>query len=163
LKTYYPTEFFCALLTSSANKSDKDLNLQIDSLKKEYPDLEILSPEINRSRKTYYPIGDLKILAPLVSIKGIGRKVSDTIVEAREQVGYFSSLDHFFRTVNSGGKTMIASSIGEHLINENVFSIFGSIEELKLQMKRYYQIKKMVGSSKKITESYTSDTMKPLF
>jgi DNA polymerase-3 subunit alpha len=148
LKTYYTTEFICSLLTSEANKNDEALERMVGALKKEYPELEILKPDINKSKKMYYPVGDLKVISPFVSIKGVGKKVSDTIVDVRNEIGFFSSMDHFMRMINSGGKTMMSGSVAELLIDNNVFEIFGSKEDVTKEMKRFQSIKKIVAPNK---------------
>ena len=166
LKTYYPTEFICSILTTEANKNQDKLALMINKFKGnkteefpgEYPNLKILKPDINKSEKSYIPVGDLQVLAPIFSIKSIGKKVSDTIVEHRKKIGFFSSVEHFFRVVNSGGKAAIAGTVGETLIDAGVFDSLGKREDLKKELKRYFQIKRMVG-----TKMHQTSNMQDLF
>jgi DNA polymerase III alpha subunit len=164
LKTYYPTEFICSLLTSEANKNDEKLEIMINSLKEEYPKLQILPPDINKSRKTYFPIGHLKVIAPFVSVKGIGKKVSDAIVECREDIEYYVSLEHFLRTINSSGKSVISETICKFLIDNDIFKIFGDKESLYNDLSRYNNIKKLTTPTKtRGTDPALASRIKSLF
>ena len=152
LKTYYPAEFICSLLSSAAVKNDKKLEIVKSQLKKEYPKIEIIPPQINKSCKTYIPDVSKKgihLIAPFYSIKGVGQKVSDMIVEVREDIGSYHSMDQFLRNVNSGGKTAITSSVCDTLIHLGVFRELGTESEVREEMKRYESIKKIVSKGKK--------------
>jgi len=160
LKTYYPEEFMCALLTDKANTSEEKLELTIKKLKKEYPELKILKPDINKSDKHYKPVGKLEIIAPFLSLKGIGKKVSDEIINKR--VKTYVSIDHFLRSVNVSG-TVVSDGIGKILIESESFRDLGSKEEIKIGFKRYYQMKKMVSRPKSISDPSIKKAIKGLF
>jgi len=170
LKTYYPAEFISALLTSAANVSDEKLEIVTNKIMKEFPKMEILKPQINQSKSTYYPINknkrDIKLMAPLFSLKGIGKKASDDIVSERVKLGLdgFISMNAFLRTINSGGKALISNAVGNVLIDSGVFDEFGSRSTVREEMLRYTAIKKGTSRGKKnFTDEAVIGQMAELF
>jgi len=167
LKTYYPTEFMCSLLTSAANTSDDKLNDVSRKLKSEYRNFNINKPDINSSFKTYFPINDFEVVAPLFSLKGVGKKVSDVVVEAREKISItgknFVSVDQFFRTVNSGEKTMVAAGLAETLLEAGVFRSLGNKPKIKKEIERYFIIKKMISKKKQVTDKRLLEKVEDIF
>ena len=161
LKTYYTKEFICALLTSEANKSDEKLLEMIQNLKGEYKKLEIINPDINVSEKTYYPVKDstLSVIAPIFSIKGIGQKISDSIVDRRKNIGEFVSIDQFMTVMNSGGKSLISNRVADDMVKNGCFnSIDTNKDNLKKGIRRQKSIKKIV-----VSKSDELESMKSLF
>jgi DNA polymerase III alpha subunit len=115
-------------------------------LKKEYPELEILGPDINLSKAYYYPVGDMKIISPFVSLKGVGQKVSEEIISKRDSVKNFKSIDHILSTLNSGSKNTMSIGLIDLFIDNNVIKEqdFGSKTMMKVEAKRYFSMKNMI-------------------
>jgi len=141
LKTYFINEFISAVLSSSVS-NDVKLNYLIKSFKEEYKDLKILSPEINLSKDTYFPSGNLSIVAPFSSIKGLGDKVSVALVEKQP---YASVYDFAMKHASMGESTI------NMLIELDVFRNFGSKEEVSKEFRNVQIIKKRVLKNVSIT------------
>ncbi|MDP2564317.1 DNA polymerase III subunit alpha [Pseudoalteromonas marina] len=89
LKYYYPAHYMSAVLThDQANKTA--LSSLVDELS--LFGLKINPPDINVSRASFSPLSDNLISFGLVSIKGIGVPISESIVAEREANGKFKSL-----------------------------------------------------------------------
>ena len=103
LKAHYPLEFMTALLTAQVDN--------IDNIAKYYTDckakgIAVLPPDINHSYRDF-SIEGKAIRYGLISIKGVGDKAIESIIEAREKVDSFHDLTQFFThidlmTVNKG-------------------------------------------------------------
>ena len=89
LKTYYPHEFYTALLNSSL-KSQDDLIRYINTCKEH--EIPIEAPDVNRSKK-YFSLDHGTILFGFAGIHGIGDKDSDDILSKRPPEG-FKDLAH---------------------------------------------------------------------
>ena len=91
LKTYYPAEFFCTLL-SYANK--EDYPVYIDEAKMFFG-LHFLPPDVNKSGSGFVVEGKRGIRYGLTAIKGVGAAACTELVENRP----FSSEEHLRSTV----------------------------------------------------------------
>ena len=112
LKTYYPTEFFSAALSSDMDNTNKIVNLL--SACKEIGVI-INPPDINHSQYRFEPVKNKTISYGLCAIKGVGESAAKHIGEIREKYGYFESIDDFctkvnLNTVNSGTMESLISS-----------------------------------------------------
>lgn len=90
LKTYYPAEFFCGLLTlEAADKRDpilKDMTAK---------GIRLEMPDINDSGTTFEALHDKAIICPFSSINGISDKTASVIVDVRKKMGKFESMLDF--------------------------------------------------------------------
>jgi len=93
LKTYYPLEYFTALL--SADREDK-VKTYIRDAKRFGIDVSL--PDINTSGYKFTISGNT-IVAPLTSIKGIGGRVAECVIQEREQNGFYKSYDDFLNRI----------------------------------------------------------------
>ena len=103
LKTYYPHEFMAAMMTGEAGDSGKVTRYRAECKKlADFLDVEInlLPPDVNSSRKEFMVDGN-DICFGLVAVKGVGDGAIDSIVEAREQGGSFTSLQDFCERVDT--------------------------------------------------------------
>ncbi|MGR5365697.1 DNA polymerase III subunit alpha [Photobacterium damselae] len=89
LKTYYPTEYMSALLTSFVTDQDKLKPTIVDCKRN---GIQILQPSINKSHTDFRPVEDGVISFGLAGIKGIGEDKLNAIVEERERNGEFKSI-----------------------------------------------------------------------
>lgn len=153
LKTYYPTEFICSILTSAAHSSDKKLAEMRRRFEEEYEAFKIEKPTVNKSKQHYIP-GEKKfsVVAPLFSLKSVGDKVSQHIVENQPYI----SVEHFLDKVD--GK-IVSSNIQYLLLENNAFKSFGTKEQVNLEIKKYHEsmkINKKSGSKPKSKVSLKS-------
>ena len=93
LKTYYPTEFFSALLTFEADNTEK-IARYIEEAKS--LDIEVMAPDVQKSNLEFTPIEN-KILFGLSAIKGVGSKAIESIVKERP----FRNLEDFILRIDS--------------------------------------------------------------
>lgn len=140
LKTYYPTEFICSYLTFKV-KNKANLEESIIIFKEEYKKLEILNPDINKSKKTYIPNGKMKIISPFLSIKGVGQKVSDHIVDRQP----FDTFGHFLCSID---RSIIDSKTLRTLIHYGCFESICSKEDADIEIKKYDENIRINKSSK---------------
>jgi len=114
LKTYYPTEFFSALLTYEADNTDK-IAKYIEEAKS--LNIEVLPPDVQKSNSEFTPIGN-KILFGLNAIKGVGSKAIESIIENRP----FKDLEDFILKVDT---TKVNKKVLEQLIKSGAMDSFG--------------------------------------
>lgn len=109
LKSFYPNCFMAALLTSVSDRSEKVLEYirECKDLK-----ISILKPDINRSN-SYFSVEGKDIRYALSSIKNIGIKVIDEIVQERNENGKFQSFEDFIKRIpqNNLSKRLVESLI----------------------------------------------------
>lgn len=96
LKTYYPAQFFAALLGTEMDNKDK-ITAYIQEAK-EFG-IEILPPDVNESLWLFNVIGDT-IRFGLGAIKGVGETAVKDIIEEREANGAFKGFIDFCERVN---------------------------------------------------------------
>lgn len=89
LKTYYPTEYMSALLTSFMTDQDKLKPTIVDCKRN---GIQILQPSINKSHTDFRPVEDGVISFGLAGIKGIGEDKLNAIIAEREKNGEFKSI-----------------------------------------------------------------------
>ena len=92
LKTFYPSEFMAANLTSEMSSIDRIVTL-INECKK--LDIEVKPPDINVSFTQFYPVNNKTISYGLNAIKNVGEKALESIIQDREDNGLFTSIFEF--------------------------------------------------------------------
>lgn len=150
LKTYYPTEFICSILTSQAQKSEEELDISIEKFLKEYEKLKILPIDVNFSKHTFFPEEDFIIRAPLDSIKGIGPKASEEIVANQPYV----SVQDFMARV---GSISLNSRELETLRENNAFNSLGKPDYVAREIMSYTKIAEMTAKKKKSSNIVTKN------
>ncbi|MDR0931080.1 MAG: DNA polymerase III subunit alpha [Clostridiales bacterium] len=91
LKVHYPTQFFCALLTSeieNTNKVTKYINTARDN------GIQVLPASVQESGVGFTPLGD-EIRFGLVAIKNVGSGLAENIISERTKNGKYTSLTNF--------------------------------------------------------------------
>jgi DNA polymerase-3 subunit alpha len=133
LKAYHPVEFMTALLNSKIGKSEVIAKYIAESTKL---GIEVLTPSINVSEKLFTPSTNA-IEFGLLSIKGVGEQVVETIISERNTNGNFNSLTDFLNRVSVDSTTIInlikAGAFGQNkneLLKEYGKSLF-SLREFK--------------------------------
>ncbi len=91
LKYHYPHMYMAALLTSVLGNTDKVVEY-ITQCKE--MNISILPPDINESKVNFTVVGE-NIRFGLGSVKNVGTKIVENLVQEREQNGEFLSLEDF--------------------------------------------------------------------
>ena len=97
LKKYYPAEFMAALLSSEIGDTDKVVSYINEAREM---DLEVLPPSVNESGWKFTVTSDKEIRFGLGAIRHVGKGAIDSIIEAREDDGDFSSLAEFCERID---------------------------------------------------------------
>ncbi len=111
LKRHYAPEFMGALLTSEIGNTDRVVGYinECRAL-----GLEVLPPHVNESGYKFTVVSDQSIRFGLGAIRGVGRSAIDSIIQARQQDGAFTSLFDFCSRVDQrlNNKRVIEALIG---------------------------------------------------
>ena len=127
LKTYFPTEFFCALINQlGSGKKKKDdttsvLGQYIMAAKR--LGVTVTGPDINLSWEKASVVGDSKIAMGLSHIKFCGAKPIADIIQRRIE-GY-KSFDHFLEVhgkIGDGEKSSVNKRVIEALVKSGAFA-----------------------------------------
>ncbi len=121
LKTYYPTEFMAALMSSVMGQSSQ-ISLYIQECKR--LGIEILPPDINHSYKNFSVDGD-KIRFGMVAVKNVGAALVDSIIKCRKTGGPFTSFIDFVQRLDKENRHLINKKAIECLIRVGAFSSTG--------------------------------------
>jgi DNA polymerase-3 subunit alpha len=89
LKTYYPSEFMAAVLSSELDNTDKILLFIVDCKKN---GITITAPNINSGEYAFVATSCNTINYGLGAIKGVGEMAVNNIIAAREEKGKFRDL-----------------------------------------------------------------------
>jgi len=122
LKTYYPTEYMAALMTSVMDNTDK-VGEYIGECKK--MGLTVLPPDVNESFGHFTVTesgGEAAIRFGMNAIKNVGRHMTKAIVAEREKGGSYGSLTEFIDRMPSGDLNKRGV---ESLIKAGAFTSFG--------------------------------------
>lgn len=92
LKTYYPLEFYCAILESQYGSNDVKFNKYLSEIHR--AQIKVLVPNINESQVSF-SIYNNSLLMPLTNIGGLPSKVSLAIILERNENGKFESFIDF--------------------------------------------------------------------
>lgn len=115
LKTYYPAEFMSCLMSSLAGQNARILSAVRDCNKL---GIKVLPPDVNKSNREFAVVNG-EIRFGLLSIKGIGEKFIDSIIQQR-QAGPYLNLVDFCKRVHH--KTYNSKSL-ENLIKSGAFDL----------------------------------------
>ena len=163
IKAYYPEALMAATLNSYLGNLDK-IPMYIDECKD--LNIQILKPDINRSRTKFTIDEDSKIRFGLGSIKNVGIQAVNDIVEEREKHGTFKSFTDFCERIQnySVNKKCVESLIKAGAFdgfNETRKTLMESFEEIidtiQDSLKRAYsgQVSMFdLGESKEETEKH---------
>jgi len=161
LKTYYPSEFMAALLTSEENNVDK-VAIYIEEMKK--MNIKLLPPNINKAIREFSALtledGSEGILYGLGAIKSVGIPAVENLLQARKK-GEFKSLDDFLNRIEP---SKINRRTLESLIKAGAFDEFGfsrkclvdNLEALAESSRKMAEVRKEAVSSLFGEEELTS-------
>ena len=91
LKTHYPVEFMAALLTSETGNTEKVVKYINEA---RGMGITVLPPDVNSSDLDFTPVGEA-IRFGLRAIKNVGENTVKGILEARAELGRFTSIHQF--------------------------------------------------------------------
>jgi DNA polymerase III subunit alpha len=97
LKSHYPAEFMAAVLSADMDNTDKVVILIEDCHRME---LEVLTPNINRSIIKFSVPDSSQVLYGLGAIKGVGEAALEGIIEERNTNGIYKDLYDLCRRVD---------------------------------------------------------------
>jgi DNA polymerase-3 subunit alpha len=97
LKTHYPVEFMAAMLTSETGNTEKVVKYINEARSM---GITVLPPDVNSSDLNFTPVGD-QIRFGLCAIKNVGENTVKGIVEARKNLGLFTSFVQFVESVDT--------------------------------------------------------------
>ncbi len=92
LKTHYPAEFMAAVLTADMQNTDKVVILVEECRRME---LDLVLPDVNVSEYTFTVDEQDRVVYGLGAIKGLGEGPIESLIEARQKGGPFTSLFDF--------------------------------------------------------------------
>ena len=119
LKTYYPTEFFAALLNSFITSLNK-ISLYINECKR--LNIKVVRPDINKSFSKFTVDGD-NIVFGLAAIKNVGEGAIESITTEREKNGKFKDFIDFCKRISSGD---VNKKCIESMIKAGAFDSLGT-------------------------------------
>jgi DNA polymerase-3 subunit alpha len=118
LKAHYPVEFMAALLTSEMDDTDKIMKYIGECRDM---GIEVTPPHVNESGLDFSVSGDV-IRFGLKAVKNVGESAIESIIEAKETDGPFTSLFDFARRVDL---RRVNKRVVESLIKCGAFDCFG--------------------------------------
>ncbi|MDD3861527.1 MAG: DNA polymerase III subunit alpha [Candidatus Gracilibacteria bacterium] len=92
LKAHFPTEFMTALLCSDSGNTERVVLEIQECLEK---GIDVLPPSVNESFGQFTVVNDNTIRFGLMAVKGVGEGPIKELIEVRNKVGKFKSLEDF--------------------------------------------------------------------
>lgn len=124
LKVHYPLEYWAVAFSYA---SDDDYPLYLHEIN-ESGNIKILSPDINESNiKIEMDAENKGLLWSLASIKQVGEKAQQQIIEDREKYGQYFSFEEFLERLVVKGSA-VNKSVVENLITVGAFDSLENIE-----------------------------------
>ncbi len=99
LKCFFPECYLAACMTCDMDATDKLVKYAEDCRRL---NIELLTPNINRSQLEFYVPEDAKIDFALCAVKGLGESSVRPLLEQREAKGVFSNLTDLARRIHLG-------------------------------------------------------------
>ena len=96
LKAHFPLEFFGSLITSDMDNTDKVLRYIHDCREMK---ITVQPPDVNLSKRDFSVCEDILVFG-LGAIKNVGSKAIDNIIEARQELSRFTSLEQLCENVD---------------------------------------------------------------
>ncbi|HEX2061909.1 MAG TPA: DNA polymerase III subunit alpha [Thermoanaerobaculia bacterium] len=119
LKVHYPRHFMAALMSSEMDRTEAVVKF-IGEAKS--MGIEVLPPDVNESRMFFTVVGP-NIRFGLGAVKGVGESAVESVLEARQRIGRFTSLLQFCEEVDLRACN---KKVLEALIKSGSFDFLGS-------------------------------------
>ncbi|MCK6528187.1 DNA polymerase III subunit alpha [Myxococcota bacterium] len=97
LKSRLPAWFMASLLTIESANTDKVM-LYINDCRER--GIEVLPPDVNESALKFGVVDDARVRFGLTAVKGVGEGAIESILEARQKVGRFRTIDDFMENID---------------------------------------------------------------
>ena len=97
LKAHYPAEFMAATMSSEMGRDSSKFMVFVSECKR--MGVEVLPPDVHESGWDF-SVTEKGIRFGLGAIKNVGEKPANSIIDARESVGSFTSIYHFMEEVD---------------------------------------------------------------
>ncbi len=132
LKAHFPAEFMAATMTSEIGRDSSRFIVLVDDCKK--LGVEVLPPDVNRSGRDF-TVSEEGIRFGLKAIKNVGGAPVESILDARERVGRFSSIYQFTeeidqRSVNRKAMESLIQAGALDSIEPNRARLFASTDSI---------------------------------
>ncbi len=150
MKTYYPTEFMVAMMTSDEEDTDR-IRLEIEEAREK--NLKILPPDVRESGKHFTYIDAHTIRFGLKAIKWLGEGPIDTIIRARDEKNFDSLYDFIERT----GSDVINKKSLESLIYSGALDRFWERASLLASMLKMSAYEKELQSKRDTSQIWLFD------
>ncbi|ELP8580069.1 DNA polymerase III subunit alpha [Campylobacter upsaliensis] len=164
LKTYYPSEFMAALLTSEQNKVE-NVAMYIEEMKK--MNIKLLPPRINKAISEFSAIkqedGTEAIVYGLGAIKSVGRPAIENILELRSKNGDFKDLHDFLSKIDTAkiNRRTLEGFIKAGSFDDFGFTrkcLFNNLDTLAESARKMAEVRKNSASSLFGAEELNADT-----
>lgn len=119
LKTHYPVEFMAALLTSETGNTEKVVKYINEA---RGMGITVLPPDVNSSDLDFTPVGEA-IRFGLRAIKNVGENTVKGILDARTELGRFTSIYQFCDHIDT---RLLNKRVLESLIKSGAMDSLGS-------------------------------------
>lgn len=117
LKTYYPTEFWSAMLNSKLTDETKLYDYGRFIKRNGF---ELLKPSVQNSKAKFFPVADHAIRAGFLCVKGIGPKVAQQLETLEER----ESLNDWIKSLDKLGRRTINKSTIKKLLDAGAFACY---------------------------------------
>ncbi len=163
LKSHYPAEFMAAVLSADMDNTDKVVILIEDCHRME---LEVLTPNINRSVIKFSVPDETQVLYGLGAIKGVGEAALEGIIEERNNNGVYKDLFDLCRRVEGRkvNKRVLEALIKAGALEElgpNRASLMARLRDA-MQGAEQYQKNASVGQDDLFGSAAEGDTIAPI-
>ncbi|MBS4269839.1 DNA polymerase III subunit alpha [Campylobacter vulpis] len=164
LKTYYPSEFMAALLTSEQNKIE-NVAMYIEEMKK--MNIKLLPPRINKAISEFSAIkqedGTEAIVYGLGAIKSVGRPAIENVLELRAKNGDFKDLHDFLSKIDTAriNRRTLEGFIKAGSFDDFGFTrkcLFNNLDLLAESARKMAEVRKNSASSLFGAEELNADT-----
>ena len=122
LKAHYPVYFMSAHLSSEADKTTTSSKIIQYISESKRMGIDILPPDINRSRETFRVEGDCAIRFGLIGLKNVGSAALGIILRARDEGGEFRDFNDFVERVDLA---KVNKGVLESLVKAGACDCFG--------------------------------------
>jgi DNA polymerase-3 subunit alpha len=122
LKAHYPVYFMSAHLSSEADKTSTSSKIIQYISESKKMGIEILPPDINRSRENFHVEPPCAVRFGLIGLKNVGSAALGIILKARAEGGEFRDFNDFVTRVDL---SKVNKSVLESLIKAGAFDCFG--------------------------------------
>lgn len=164
LKTYYPSEFMAALLTSEENKV-ATVAIYIEEMKR--MNIKLLPPSINKAFSEFSALtqedGTEAIVYGLGAIKSVGKPAIENILELRTQNGEFKNLHDFLSKIDTAkiNKKTLDGFVKAGSFDEFGFTrkcLFNNLDILAESARKMAEVRKTAASSLFGADELNADT-----